>query len=158
MRCWASSVALSKSVNWGFKMTMEPTFAALAPLPTSLLIGGETLEIVPLKVGELPAFARAVRPIAAKLGPDPDWLQLLSEDGEAVILAVAIACRRAPDWVAGLAVDEAVCLGEALFQVNADFFIRRVVPQITQMSSSIKMPVSQPPGAATPGAMPFTGC
>lgn len=128
------------------------TFAALPPVPTSLLIGGESLEITPLKVGELPAFARAVRPVAAKLSPDPDWLRLLSEDGESVILALAIACRRPPDWVAALAVDEAIRLGEAVFQANADFFIRRVVPEITQMSAR----VSQQIGTATPGATPST--
>lgn len=129
------------------------TFAALPPVPTSLLIGGESLEITPLKVGELPAFARAVRPVAAKLTPDPDWLRLLSEDGESVILALAIACRRPPDWVAALAVDEAIRLGEAVFQANADFFIRRVVPEITQMSAR----VSQQIGTVIPGATPSTG-
>ena len=128
------------------------TFAALPPVPTSLLLGGESLEITPLKVGELPAFARAVRPVAAKLSPDPDWLRLLSEDGESVLLALAIACRRPPDWVAALAVDEAIRLGEAVFQANADFFIRRVVPEITQMSAR----VSQQIGTAIPGAMPST--
>lgn len=128
------------------------TFAALPPVPTSILIGGEPLEITPLKVGELPAFARAVRPVAAKLSPDPDWLRLLSEDGESVILALAIACRRPPDWVAALAVDEAIRLCEAVFQANADFFISRVVPEITQMSAR----VSQQIGTAIPGAMPST--
>ena len=54
-------------------MTNEP-FAALPPIPETVVIGGEALDITPLKVGELPIFARAVRPIAGKLGPDPDWL------------------------------------------------------------------------------------
>ncbi len=132
------------------------TFAALPPVPISILIGGESLEITPLKVGELPAFARAVRPVAAKLTPDPDWLRLLSEDGESVILALAIACRRPPDWVAALAVDEAIRLGEAVFQANADFFIRRVVPEITQMSARIGTQISQQVGTAIPGATPST--
>ena len=86
----------------------ENLFAALPPVPESLVIGGETLDITPLKVGELPIFARTVRPIAGKLGPDPDWLRLLSEDGESVILALAIACRRPPEWVSGLALDDAI--------------------------------------------------
>lgn len=108
------------------------TFTALPPVPETLIIDGETLDITPLRVGELPAFARAVRPLAGKLGPDPDWLRLLSEEGKAVILALAIACRRPPDGVSSLALDEAVRLAEALFEVNADFFIRRLVPEITR--------------------------
>ena len=122
----------------------ENLFAALPPVPESLVIGGETLDITPLKVGELPIFARTVRPIAGKLGPDPDWLRLLSEDGESVILALAIACRRPPEWVSGLSLDDAIRLAEAVFGANADFFIRRVLPAITQLSTRI--------GQTTPGA------
>lgn len=124
----------------------DAVFAALPPLAEPLVIGGETLDITPLRVGELPAFARAVRPVAGKLGTDPDWLRLLSEDGESVILALAIACRRPPNWVAALAIDEAIRLAEAVFGANADFFIRRVVPEITRVSQVI--------GTLIPGPTP----
>lgn len=116
---------------------MDTTFAALPPIPESVVVGGETIDVSPLKVGELPAFARAVRPVAAKLSPDPDWLRLLSEDGESVILALAIACRRPPEWVSSLALDDAILLAEAVFGANADFFIRRVVPEVTRVSNRI---------------------
>ena len=136
----------------------ENLFAALPPVPESLVIGGETLDITPLKVGELPVFARAVRPLAGRLGPDPDWLRLLSDDGESAILALAIACRRPPEWVAGLALDDAIRLAEAVFGANADFFIRRVLPAITQLSTRIGLttpgvtssPASSEPATATP--------
>lgn len=136
----------------------ENLFAALPPVPESLVIGGETLDITPLKVGELPVFARAVRPLAGRLGPDPDWLRLLSDDGESAILALAIACRRPPEWVAGLALDDAIRLAEAVFGANADFFIRRVLPAITQLSTRIgqttpgatSSPASSEPATATP--------
>ena len=136
----------------------ENLFAALPPVPESLVIAGETLDITPLKVGELPVFARAVRPLAGRLGPDPDWLRLLSDDGESVILALAIACRRPPEWVARLALDDAVRLAEAVFGANADFFIRRVLPAITQLSTRIgqttpgatSSPASSEPATATP--------
>ena len=124
-------------------------FEALPPIPETVLIWEETLDITPLKVGELPAFARAVRPVAAKLGPDPDWLRLFSEEGESVILALAVACRRPPEWVAALALDDAIRLAQAVFEANADFFIRRVVPEITRASQSI--------GKGIPGAMPSDG-
>lgn len=127
----------------------ENVFAGLPPVPESMVIGGETLEISPLKVGELPTFARAVRPIASKLGPDPDWLRLLSEDGESMIQALAIACRRPPEWVSNLALDDAIRLAEAVFGANADFFIRRVVPEITRASQTI--------GMLIPGQMPSSG-
>lgn len=124
-------------------------FAALPPVPDSLVLDGETLDITPLKVGELPIFARTVCPLAGKLGPDPDWLRLLSEDGESVILALAIACRRPPEWVSGLSLDDAIRLAEAVFGANADFFIRRVVPEITRVSQTL--------GTLIPGQMPSSG-
>ena len=126
------------------------TFAALPPVPVTLVIGGERLDLTPLKVGDVPAFARAVQPVAASLSASPDWLALLAEHGEAVIDAVAIASRRPPEWVTNLALDDAVRLAEAVFEVNADFFIQRVLPSLTEAATR----VSQTLGARIPGAMP----
>lgn len=120
-------------------------FAALPPVPTSIVIGGESLELTPLKVGEVPAFARAVQPVAASLSASNDWLALLAEHGEAVIEAVAIASRHPNEWVTGLELDDAVRLSEAVFEVNADFFIRRVWPTMTEAAARI--------GARMPGPM-----
>ena len=125
------------------------TFAALPPVPVTLVIGGERLELTPLKVGDVPVFARAVQPVAASLSASPDWLALLAEHGEAVIDAVAIASRRPSEWVTSLALDDAVRLAEAVFEVNANFFIQRVLPSLTEAATR----VSQTLGARIPGAM-----
>lgn len=130
-------------------MRMGDPFAALPPVPVMLVIDGERLELTPLKVGDVPAFARAVQPVAASLSASPDWLALLALHGEAVIDAVAIASRRPPEWVSGLALDDAVRLAEAVFEVNADFFIQRVLPSLTDAATR----VSQTLGAGVPGAM-----
>ena len=126
------------------------TFAALPPVPVSIDIAGERVDLTPLKVGEVPAFARAVQPIAASLSAAPDWLALLAEHGEAVIAVIAIATRRPVDWVAGLDLDEAVHLAEAGCGVNADFFIRRLLPSVTQAAARIGQALDSP----TRGAMP----
>lgn len=129
------------------------TFAALPPVPIYVEIAGERIDLSPLKVGEVPAFARAVQPIAASLSASPDWLALLAEHGEAVIAAIAIATRRPVDWVAGLDLDEAVRLAEAVFGVNADFFIRRLLPSVTQAAARIGQTLESP----ARGAMPSNG-
>ncbi len=64
-------------------------------------------------------------------------------------LALAIACRRPPEWVSNLALDDAIRLAEAVFGANADFFIRRVVPEITRVSQTL--------GTLIPGRMPSPG-
>lgn len=125
-------------------------FAALPPVPVSVEIAGERIDLTPLKVGEVPAFARAVQPIAASLSASPDWMALLAEHGEAVIAAIAIATRRPVEWVSGLDLDEAVRLAEAVFGVNADFFIRRLLPSVTQAAARIGQTLESP----TRGAMP----
>lgn len=125
-------------------------FAALPPVPLSIEIAGERIDLTPLKVGEVPAFARAVQPIAVGLSASPDWLALLAEHGEAVIAAIAIATRRPVVWVAGLDLDEAVRLADAVFGVNADFFIRRLLPSVTQAAARIGQTLESP----TRGAMP----
>ena len=125
-------------------------FAALPPVPASVEVAGEHIELTPIKVGEVPAFARAVQPIAASLSASPDWLAILAEHGEAVIAALAIATRRPVDWVAGLDLDEAVRLAEVVFGVNADFFIRRLLPSVTQAAARIGQTLEH----QTSGVMP----
>lgn len=124
------------------------TFAALPPVPVSIEVGGERLDLTPLKVGEIPGFARAVQPVAASLSASPDWLALMAEQGEALIEAIAIASRRPRDWVASLELDEAVRLADAVFGVNADFFIRRLLPTLTEATARVgRLWETQTPGA-----------
>lgn len=136
----------------------DSTFDALPPVPETVLIAGETLEIVPLKVGELPAFVRAIRPFAQALTQDVDWLALFGSRGEDLVQALAIACRRPKDWVEGLELDEAIRLAEAVFEVNADFFIQKVAPMATfaadrigrRLTGPIASSASSAPATATP--------
>ena len=60
---------------------------------------------------------------------------------------------------AGLALDEAVTLAAAVFEVNADFFVRQVAPSIAQVgerlapilsAGTMPSPGSSPPATAMP--------
>jgi hypothetical protein len=121
-------------------------------VPASIEIGGERIDLTPLKVGEVPAFARAVQPVAASLSASPDWLALMAEHGDAVIDAVAIASRRPREWVAALDLDEAVRLAEAVFGVNANFFIQRLLPSVTQAAARIGQTLESLPPGQTPSS------
>ncbi len=111
--------------------------AVLPPVPVEIRVADQTIALTPLVLGELPAFARAIQPFTTELAVEPDWLRLLGSYGEAMIEAMAIASRQPREWIAGLALDEAICLAQALFEVNADFFIRRVVPKVGEAVSRI---------------------
>ena len=94
-------------------------------------IAGESLTIAPLKVGQLPAFLRAITPLMDYLrAPVIDWLALLAQRGDDLLAALAIAVKKPPDWVHALNADEALLLAAKVMEVNADFFTRTVLPQL----------------------------
>ena len=79
----------------------------LLPQPIELSVGGELLAIKPLRVGQLPAFLRAVTPVLQQLtAPDIDWLALFAAQGEDLLGAIAIAVGRPRAWVDELDPDE----------------------------------------------------
>ena len=100
------------------------------PQPVVLALAGTTLELTPVRLGELPRFLAAVQPLAAELHSDPDWLALLARHSNAVLDLLAVTARRERAWIDGLSLDEAVQLAAAVFEVNAGFFVGRVVPAI----------------------------
>lgn len=118
------------------KVTFE--FVAPGSITTTLRSGAEVV-FTPLTVREIPAFARAVKPITAMAGPllnaafaETGGEQLLAvalvqaaaEHGETFIDAVAIASRMKTAEVGALLLDELVVLAAYAIQVNADFFTR----------------------------------
>lgn len=109
----------------------------LLPQARVLELVGQRLTISPLVVGELPAMLKAVRPFAEQLTGEPDWLALLCDHGDALLAALALASRQPRDWVDALALDDAITLAAAVFEVNADFFVRRVAPKVGDLAQSL---------------------
>ena len=117
----------------------DNTYAGLPPAANVIVIDGENLELTPIRVGEIPAFAGAIQPILSGLSDsEPNWVALISEHGDTVIDAIAIAARRSPEWVKGLEIDDAVRLASKVFEVNADFFIQRLLPSITVAAATLE--------------------
>ena len=95
----------------------------LGPQTVELVIDGEPLAIRPLKVGQLPAFLRAITPVMQYLGGDGiDWLALFGERGDDLLTAVSIAIGKPRGWVDALDADEAILVAAKVIEVNADFF------------------------------------
>ncbi len=103
----------------------------LIPQAVELVIDGEPLAIKPLKVGQMPAFLRAITPVMQQIGSDGiDWLALFGERGDDLLTAVSIAVGKPRAWVDELAADEAILLAAKVIEVNADFFTRTVMPRL----------------------------
>ena len=125
----------------------------LVPPVVELNVGGEALALQPLKVGQLPAFLRAVGPILQKLtAPEIDWLALLGMRGDDLLTALAIATGKPRAWVDDLAADEAILLAAKVLEVNADFFTRTVLPKLDGLFP--KGLVAGQPAPAPAGSLP----
>nr|WP_281720095.1 DUF6631 family protein [Nitrosomonas nitrosa] len=124
----------------------DNNFSALPPVATSIEVNDETIDITPIKMGELPALSRAVQPLAAHLSASPNWLALIAQHGDALIEVLVIAVRRPREWVATLELDDAIKLASTVFEVNTDFFIQRLLPSITEAAARLE--------ARMPGRMP----
>ena len=128
----------------------------LIPQPVELTVGGETLAIKPLKVGQMPAFLRAISPVMQHLTrAEIDWLTLLGDQGDDLLAAIAIAVAKPRQWVDDLAADEAILLAAKVIEVNADFFTRTVLPKLDGLFTRAKGLVpATAPAPAESGSTP----
>ena len=122
----------------------------LIPQAVELVIDGEPLAIKPLKVGQMPAFLRAITPVMQQIGGDGiDWLALFGERGDDLLTAVSIAVGKPRAWVDELAADEAILLAAKVIEVNADFFTRTVMPKLGGLFEQMATPMQ---ATTAPGA------
>lgn len=85
--------------------------------------------IEPVSVADLPAFLKAIEPIAREIAAG-DLMGALMRNGEAVIQATAIGARVDRAWLGAQTPDVLVELASRVLEVNADFFVQRVLPVI----------------------------
>ena len=122
----------------------------LVPQAFEITLTGEAVSVKPLKVGQMPAFLRAITPVMQQIGGDGiDWLALFGERGDDLLTAVAIAVGKPRAWVDDLAADEAILLAAKVIEVNADFFTRTVMPKLDGLFAQ-----TSTVAAATAGSTP----
>ncbi|MEW5771069.1 MAG: hypothetical protein AB1831_11995 [Pseudomonadota bacterium] len=112
-------------------------FKTFPPEPVVVTLSGTALELTPIRLGELPRLLAVVRPLAEEITSDPDWMALLGRHGDAVLDLLAITTRRERAWINDLSLEDAVLLAAAVFEVNADFFVGRVVPGIQRSADKL---------------------
>lgn len=155
---------------------------AIFPEPVRLDIAGEPVEIRPLRARQFGPFAAAVEPLleaygqvradiaarqalpaedgeildwtqaAGRLGAEY-WVNLVSRHADALIPALAVALDRPREWVGDLYLDDLVRLALAVFEVNADFFARRMMPAALEILGRMLPAAGGTPatGSSAPG-------
>ncbi len=133
-------------------MSQADDLDTLAPAPTVARFKGRDVRITPLTVGQLPAFARAVRPFAGSFasvdGLTVDTvLGLVADHGEAFVEAVSIASRIPRGELSDAGVDDLIGLVAPVVKVNADFFgrlLRQYAPAFAGLTASGAGPTASP--------------
>lgn len=125
----------------------------LIPQAVELVIDGEPLAIKPLKVGQMPAFLRAITPVMQQIGGDGiDWLALFGERGDDLLTAVSIAVGKPRAWVDALDADQAILLAAKVLEVNADFFTRTVMPRLDGLIAQTSAAAAVTTAGSTPSS------
>lgn len=108
----------------------------------SLRVAGRDLTITPITLEEMPAIARAARPVFSFLR-DMDGtagenfiFDLFELHTHEMVAMIAPCARVEVDWVMKLSLDDAARLGEAVVKMNQDFFIRRLLPMMVALRTA----------------------
>lgn len=135
-------------------------FNTFPPTPVVVALSCGSVELTPVRLGELPRLLTAVRPLTGALTDprlgEPDWFALMGEHGQSVLELLTITTRRERAWIDDLSLQDAVLLAAAVFEVNVDFFVGRVVPAI-QGAAERLAPTLQALTPAVSTASPVTG-
>ncbi len=125
----------------------------LVPQAVELSLAGEIVAIKPLKIGQMPAFLRAITPVMQQLGGNGiDWLALFGEHGDDLLTAVSIAIGKPRAWVDALDADEAILVAAKVIEVNADFFTRTVMPRLNEQMGGLFEQASTATAGSTPSS------
>lgn len=136
---------------------MSDDLNVIAPAATAATFNGREIQIRPLKVGQLPAFARAIKPLGGSIEGIATGAQVLgvatilamvADHGEAVVEAVSIATGVPAAELNDSTPDQLAELIVLVLKVNADFFKGRLTPAILGAVNRVA------PAIATPGAGP----
>ena len=117
----------------------------LLPQGKELKIRDENLTIKPFKLGELPKVFKAIDPISkalfeaiSKSGNQVEMITgLVANGGENLIDLMVIGSKQSREWVEDLELDEGIELFGAILEVNASFFVQKVLPNLNKKMEAI---------------------
>ena len=125
----------------------------LVPQAVEISLAGDVVAIKPLKIGQMPAFLRAITPVMQQLGGNGiDWLALFGEHGDDLLTAVSIAIGKPRAWVDALDADEAILVAAKVIEVNADFFTQTVMPRLNEQMGGLFEQASTATAGSTPSS------
>lgn len=98
--------------------------------PEPRVVHGVT--ILPVRMRQLPGFARAIQPIWALLMAEAWWQIATDHYDEAVAAVLAATEGSTAEALGALYPDQFFEVSKAVFEVNLDFFGRRLLPMVRE--------------------------
>lgn len=138
----------------------------LVPQPRKVTFRGREVEIAPLQLRQVSAFATATRPIIGRavlaasmlergesLGFGAVLFDMLEQDAAGLAGALALATGLPADEIGEGTLHEVVHLAEVVVEVNHDFFARRlpqVMERLRPAAAQLPRPAAHPPADPPP--------
>ena len=117
----------------------------LLPQGKELKIRDANLTIKPFKFGELPKVFKAIDPISKSLfdalggGNQIEMITgLVANGGDGIIDLMVIGSKQSREWVEDLEMDEGIEVFSAILEVNASFFVQKVLPTLNSRMEAIQ--------------------
>lgn len=137
----------------------------LAPEPREVTVSGEKIAVNPFFFGQWPKAIRLFRPVTdavqragiagfsdASLSLASDWVlrlpQVMDEGGEPLLEFLAFAVGKPRAWFDTVGGDDGIALAKAVFEVQSDFFVRKIAPAL-----GMTIKADQPAPAPADGAV-----
>lgn len=124
---------------------MTDDLKTLTPTTHDIECGGKTLHLNELRFGQFAQALRYAAPFAELLagGEDgeADFGALLARGGESLPKLMALLAGESEDWIATLAMDDALALIKALWAVNQDFFLQRLPAMLGEFGLDVQLAV-----------------
>jgi hypothetical protein len=152
---------------------MSEDLDVLFPQGKKLMAAGEEITILPFTFGQLPKAMKLMLPVVDSLKSSGilktdegnltianDWMlrlpEIMVEGGEPLMQLCAFSSGKSRDWLDSVQSDEGIAIAMSIFEVNADFFRKRVAPMMglsvtanhstgSTLSTSSSEPVTEEP-------------
>lgn len=115
------------------------------PDSSTVEISGQAVEVKPITIGKLKPFAAAVRPIygdvMAFIDGGGDFLDIIERDYDNLLQACMIATGVSRESLEAATLDEFTLLVATVLRVNADFFVRKLLPTLRGAMSGLQQQV-----------------
>ena len=102
----------------------------------TIAIAERSVDVSPLRVGEIPGFLRVVEPALRDLATG-DVTAAWITHADAIIAATALGARVERDWLDAQTADALIKLATAVIEVNVDFFAQRMLPLVTDAAARL---------------------